>query len=362
MLVAGSPFFLSRYRPLTTALQKRIASVTELPVEQSAFSKVAFLVRDSIAGRLRPPFRSCLKTRMQVFAKKPSTFQDLSWRMANCINSIEPKPEFVLQIFSMSSPGVSGLPYAHYIDITMAMAKRAWPAWAPFESDSDFQAWMEMEGTAYRKAERVFTFSQATRCSVIRDYGVPENRVVVVGAAGHFDKVAQHERTYGSRTIIFNGSDFKRKGGDRVLRAFELVQRRFPDASLIIVANSGVKGRQGIHVAGKVTRDRLFSLFEAADVVLAPTRLDVLPGFVMEAMSRGVVPILSDAMSMNEIVTDGLDGYVVSPPTPELLAERICGLFDNRALLPRMGAAARARIQACWNWDAVACSMTAALG
>jgi glycosyltransferase involved in cell wall biosynthesis len=298
---------------------------------------------------------------MKVFAKKPSTFRDLSLHTANCINSTEPKPEFVLQIFSMSSPGVADLPYAHYIDITMAMAKRAWPAWAPFETDSDFHRWIELEGAAYRKAERVFTFSQATRCSVIRDYAVPENRVVAVGAAGHFNNVSQHERTYGSHAIIFNGSDFERKGGDRVLRAFELVQQQFPNATLIIVANSGVSERRGVHVVGKVARESLFTLFDTADVVLAPTRLDVLPGFVMEAMSRGVVPILSDAESMNEIVTDGLDGYVVSPPTPELLAERICGLFENRTLLPRMGAAAQARIQACWNWDAVARSMTAAL-
>jgi glycosyltransferase involved in cell wall biosynthesis len=182
-----------------------------------------------------------------------------------------------------------------------------------------------------------------------------------VGAAGHFDEVPQQERTYGSHVIVFNGSDFKRKGGDRVLRAFELVQRRFPDSALIIVANSAIKESPRIHVFGKVTRERLFATFEAADVVLAPTRLDVLPGFVMEAMSRGVVPILSDAESMNELVTDGLDGYVVSPPTPELLAERICGLFENPTLLPRMGSAARERVRACWNWNAVARSMTAAL-
>jgi glycosyltransferase involved in cell wall biosynthesis len=83
---------------------------------------------------------------------------------------------------------------------------------------------------------------------------------------------------------------------------------------------------------------------------------------VLEAMSRGVVPILSDAASMNEIVSDGIEGYVVSPPSPLLLADRICALFENKALLTRMGTSARTRIENSWNWDAVAQAMIASLG
>jgi glycosyltransferase involved in cell wall biosynthesis len=218
-----------------------------------------------------------------------------------------------------------------------------------------------MEGAAYRGAERVFTFSEATRRSVIEDYGASPKQVVAVGAAGHFDGVGPHDRTYGRQAIIFNGSDFERKGGDRVLGAFELLQERFPEASLTIVGNTGVKERPGVRVAGKISRRQLFSLLDTTDVVLAPTRLDVLPGFVLEAMSRGVVPILSDAESMNEVVTDGVEGYVVSPPSPRLLAERIGSLFGNKALLCRMGTAARTRIEASLNWDAVARAMTTSL-
>jgi glycosyltransferase involved in cell wall biosynthesis len=362
LLVAGNPFFLARYRHLTAALRKRIGDVTELPIEKSTFEKMTFLVQDGVAGRIRLPLSQCLKMRMQAFAKQPSTFRELSTLTARQIKASQPRPEFVLQLFSMSSPaGAAGVPYAHYVDITMAMAKRAWPAWAPYKADSEYGKWLELEGATYRGAERVFTFSEATRRSVIADYGASAERVLAVGAAGHYDGIGHQQRRYGTQAIIFNGSDFERKGGDRVLAAFEIVQQRFPEASLTIVGKSAVKERRGVRVAGNITRQRLFSLFDTSDVVLAPTRLDMLPGFVLEAMSRGVVPILSDADSMNEIITEAVEGYIVSTPEPPVLAQRICGLFENDTLLTRMGTAARKRIEASCTWDAVAQAMTTSL-
>ena len=180
------------------------------------------------------------------------------------------------------------------------------------------------------------------------------------GAAGHYEAAASGERAYGNRSIVFNGSDFARKGGDRVLAAFRLVRERFPDATLTIVA-ADVPAEPGVTVSGNLGRPELFALFDRTDIVLAPTRLDILPGFVLEAMSRGVVPILSDAASMDEIVTSGCDGYIASPPTPEMLADYVGKLFSDDALLRAFGDAARARIVRDWNWEAVAGAMVASL-
>jgi glycosyltransferase involved in cell wall biosynthesis len=130
---------------------------------------------------------------------------------------------------------------------------------------------------------------------------------------------------------------------------------------LTIVGKAAMKERPGIHLAGNIARHDLFSLFDKSDVVLAPTRLDMLPGFVLEAMSRGVVPVLSDADSMNEIIKDGIAGYIVSTPEPAILARRICSLFEDSTLLARMGMAARKCVEASCTWDSVAQVMTNSL-
>ena len=141
-----------------------------------------------------------------------------------------------------------------------------------------------------------------------------------------------------------------------MLAAFRLIRERFPEAKLTVVG-SDISAESGLISLGSVTRAVLFALLDRTDVVLAPTRLDVLPGFVLEAMSRGVVPVLSDADSMDEIVSHGVDGYLASPPSPEHLAEYVIALFSDEALLRKLGEAARLRVARDWNWEAVAAKM-----
>jgi glycosyltransferase involved in cell wall biosynthesis len=359
LLVVGDPFFLSRHRPLTEALARRLAMVREVPIaEGRTFREAAYLAQRFAAGRLWPLTRENLGEARQRFRKKPSSFDRIS-RLTAATIAKERDRAFVLQLFSMSTPVTvdAPFPYAHYIDMTMAQVRRAWPRWAPFDRERDYDAWIAREGGTYRGAARVFTFSDAARRSVINDYGADPNRVVMVGAAGTFRETGPSMRDYGNRTLVFNGSEFDRKGGDRVLAALRIVRERFPDATLTIVASSGAIDEPGVRCLGSLPRDQLFDLFDRTDVLLAPTRHDAFPGFVLESMSRGVVAVLSDAETMCEIVIDGRDGYVVSPPTPERLAARVIELFEDVDLLRELGTAGRDRIVRDWNWDAVAARM-----
>ncbi len=334
-----------------------------MPVaEPPSLARFLYLAR-GFAARPRRPVRAALGRILERYRKEPRTFDRVSALGAARIARATAEPTFALQLFSMSSPvtGEPGRPYAHYLDMTMALVRREWPDWAPFASEASYRGWIEREGASYRGAARVFTFSEATRRSVIEDYGGDPARVVAVGAAGHYASAATDDREYGNHTVIFNGSNFERKGGDRVLAAFRLVRQSFPHAQLTIVAHDASAAEAGVVSAGKLGRAELFARFDTTDVVLAPTRLDVLPGFVLEAMSRGVVPVLSDAVSMAEIVTDGCEGYIVSPPTAERLAERVIALFSDRSRLRACGAAARERVLREWNWDAVAERMVASL-
>ncbi|MBD5604209.1 MAG: glycosyltransferase family 4 protein [Candidatus Eremiobacteraeota bacterium] len=363
LLVVGDPFFLARHRPLTRALAKRRDGVEELAVDEGVTPhEIAVLAGAFVTGRLWPPTRANAGLARQRYRKTAARFARMSERTAGAVAE-RSDVDLVLHVFSMASPAAPAPapPYAHYIDMTMAQVRRDWPPWAPFENERAYAAWIAKEGATYRGAARVFTFSEAARRSVIEDYGADPARVVAVGAAGFYNETDVRPRAYGNRTIVFNGSEFERKGGDRVLAAFRIVRARFPDASLTIVANDGIASEPGISLRGRVDRTALFEIFERTDVVLAPTRFDGFPGFVLEAMSRGVVPVLSDAEPMGEIVTDGVDGFVVSPPTPERLAATIVALFENPSSLGSLGAAARERVERDLNWDAVAARMLASL-
>lgn len=56
--------------------------------------------------------------------------------------------------------------------------------------------------------------------------------------------------------------------------------------------------------------DKLAGLYAAADYVAIPSLFEGMPNVLLEAMACGVVPIVSDAGAMREVVTDGETGFL----------------------------------------------------
>lgn len=56
--------------------------------------------------------------------------------------------------------------------------------------------------------------------------------------------------------------------------------------------------------------DELAGLYAASDYVAIPSMFEGMPNVLLEAMACGVVPIVSDAGAMREVITDGVTGFV----------------------------------------------------
>ena len=65
---------------------------------------------------------------------------------------------------------------------------------------------------------------------------------------------------------------------------------------------------------------------------------------VHEAMQAGLPVIATPVGAIPDIIHDGQNGFLLSPPTPEALAERILHLYTRPELCARMGQQARADI------------------
>ncbi|RKQ87190.1 glycosyltransferase involved in cell wall biosynthesis [Solirubrobacter pauli] len=73
---------------------------------------------------------------------------------------------------------------------------------------------------------------------------------------------------------------------------------------------------------------------------------------ILESMAAGVPVVASDMPAVRELVTDGVHGRLVAPDRPGELARAIRVLLDYPEERARMGAAARARVQAELTWEA----------
>jgi len=82
-------------------------------------------------------------------------------------------------------------------------------------------------------------------------------------------------------------------------------------------------------------------LYQLLELVLLPSRIEGLSQSLLEAMALGKPVIASAAAGNFDLVTDGVDGCLVSPLDPSAWAAAIEQLLGDGALARRLGEAAR---------------------
>ena len=70
---------------------------------------------------------------------------------------------------------------------------------------------------------------------------------------------------------------------------------------------------------------------------------------VLEAMAAGLPVVASAVGGIPELVVDGETGLLVPPGDPDALADALGKLITDPELRQRLGAAGRARAEACFD-------------
>ncbi|NLN86613.1 MAG: glycosyltransferase family 4 protein, partial [Syntrophomonadaceae bacterium] len=83
-----------------------------------------------------------------------------------------------------------------------------------------------------------------------------------------------------------------------------------------------------------------------------------LPNVVLEAMSSGLLVIVSDLPGLKGVVAPGENGVVVPIGDAGALAAAISDILSNNSALPRLGRNARSYIESVHGFDAWQKEMT----
>lgn len=146
------------------------------------------------------------------------------------------------------------------------------------------------------------------------------------------------------------------------LRAFAVVQRRFPEARLTVAGDGSQRASlerlarelelRNTTFVGRVAPDRMPELYDAADVYLNGSDIDNMPGSIIEAYASGLPIVTTDAGGIPYILTDGETGFLVARGDHEAMARRAIQLLEDDALAARIAENAR---RACekYSWAAV---------
>jgi glycosyltransferase involved in cell wall biosynthesis len=213
--------------------------------------------------------------------------------------------------------------------------------------------------------------------------GAPAERITVIpyGADGttfHPADPAERQRVRaewgleeGEALILAVGRLVRKKGFDVLVRALPQVLAAAGPAKLLIAGQGdlreelaalarelGVAGH--VILPGAVERDRLPALFRSCDVLAVPSmhdergNVDGLPNVVLEGMASGVPIVASDVAGIPQVIASEENGLLVPEKDPAALAQALVRLLSDAELRPRLGQAARRRVEEALNWPAVA--------
>jgi glycosyltransferase involved in cell wall biosynthesis len=166
------------------------------------------------------------------------------------------------------------------------------------------------------------------------------------------DKRAARERIGISNdrpVLLFCGHSWERKGLDRAIRALAGMQN---PAQLLVVGEGDpaqyLAQAQHAGVAAYVSfvgpRTDTWRYYQAADVFVLPTRVDLWGMTVVEAMASGIPAVTTTGAGAADVVTHEHDGFVLPEPLdPALLATTLDRLVGDAGLRTRIGRAAEQR-------------------
>lgn len=127
-----------------------------------------------------------------------------------------------------------------------------------------------------------------------------------------------------------------------------------PDADGSLAEVQGLAARLQVSVTftGKLDKQAWAALSKDYNVFINTTNFDNTPVSVIEAMALGLAVVSTNVGGMPYLITEGVDGLLVSPNDKKAMADAICSLFETVAHTEGMVARAREQVEA-FDWEAV---------
>jgi glycosyltransferase involved in cell wall biosynthesis len=226
-------------------------------------------------------------------------------------------------------------------------------------------------------AHRVLAVSQSIRSVAVDDGLCPPEKIKVlcggsgngVDAEGRFKPQAaearlavrrDHDIPADSLVIGFVGRLTLEKGIAELLRAWKVLRERERRLHLLIVGPNDGLGRDQMAALQSDSRVRLTGpvkdvapLYPAMDVVALPTYREGFPNVALETAAMALPIVATDVPGCRDSVVDGVTGTLVPARDAEALQGALERYLDDPALRALHGAAARQRVLAEFQREAI---------
>jgi glycosyltransferase involved in cell wall biosynthesis len=180
-----------------------------------------------------------------------------------------------------------------------------------------------------------------------RDWGRKTNNVCVIPNVVNLNPL-DYNSSHEAKSVIFVGRLSKQKDVMILLKIWDVVSNRHPDWILNIYG----EGDEEEHVkaiinqmGGRVQLHKptinIYEKYVNSSLLLLTSLYEPFGLVIPEAMSCGLPVVAFDCpYGPADIITDGVDGFLVKKRDISLFSERVCLLLENKKMRIQMGQAA----------------------
>jgi glycosyltransferase involved in cell wall biosynthesis len=215
---------------------------------------------------------------------------------------------------------------------------------------------IEQEIAEYHEADAIAVPSSFARRSFLAE-GVPEEKLIMVPYGADLSAFWPLPKEDDKFRVIFCGNLTLQKGVHFLLQAYS--ELRLAGAELWLVGSVAEEirsfleryRRSDIVVHGPKPQSQLLRYYSQGSIFCLPSIQDGFGMVLLQAMACGLPAICTTNTAGEDVVREGVDGFVVPIRDVEALKEKIQWAYDHRSQCPEMGRAARERVSSGFTWE-----------
>lgn len=202
-------------------------------------------------------------------------------------------------------------------------------------------------------ADHIFVPSAFVQRSLL-DAGIEQEKISIIPYGAPIDYFHPQPKTDQRFRFLFVGRVGPRKGVHYLLQAWQKLQ--FPDAELLLVGMNEFpeswlsRYADLCHYVPSVPHTSLNQYYSAANVLVLPSLVEGFPLVLLEAMACGIPVITTPNAGGSDIITNGVEGFIVPIRDVEALKEKLEWCYCHLPDLAEMGRAARRKAEQ-FTWD-----------
>lgn len=210
------------------------------------------------------------------------------------------------------------------------------------------------ETKIYSDATMIFTLGSLSAYSLITQYQIPEEKVFTVYAGSNVNnEIDINSDKPFTKNILFVGVEWERKGGPMLLKIFEKVLVKHPDASLTIVGCFPQNiTLPNCKIVGKVPVSQVSEYYYQASIFCLPTLREPFGVAFIEAMNFRLPIVANNIGCIPDLVKNDFNGFLIDNNIDDY-TNAICDLLDNPEECKKMGENGYQLAKSKFTWDRV---------